>query len=204
MFTRYLRLFTLHAVEQNVGHQRLLRARLVTVRYSLEQMSAQLNIDWQHNPQNSINQARNEIVPRQQLLVNNDDLWHALWEEAPRWEPYRELRERHALPSLAAPPSRALTPYPVSTFSRRLDQTERLLQLTRTALEVANAGLILWQTWRHVRDERYLLHDALRATIEGQEMALEQASDADFVQHYLQAYGDDPVYPILFSEDSDV
>lgn len=204
MFTRYLRLFTLHAVEQNVGHQRLLRARLVTVRYSLERMSAQLNIDWQHNPQYSIDQARDEIVPRQQLLVDNDDLWHELLEEAPRWEPYRELRERHALPSLPAPPSRALAPYPLSPLSRRLDQTERLLQLTRTALEVANAGLILWQTWRRIRDERYLLHDALRATIEGQEMALEQANDADFVQHYLQAHGNDPVYPILFSEDSDV
>lgn len=204
MFTRYLRLFTLHTVEHNVGHQRLLRARLVTVRYSLERMSAQLDIDWQHNPQHSIDQARAEIVPRQQLLVDNDDLWHELLDTAPRWEPYRELRERHALPSLPAPPNRTLTPYPLSPLSRRLDQTERLLQLTRTALEVANAGLILWQTWRRIRDERFLLHDALRATIEGQEMALEQATDADFVQHYLHAHGDDPMYPILFSEDSDV
>lgn len=204
MFTRYLRLFTLHTVEQSAGHQRLLRARLVMVRYSLERMSAQLNIDWQHNPQQGIEQARHELVPRLQTLYDNSDLWHELLEDAPRWEPYQALRERHALPSLPTPPTRALTLYPTSTFSRRLDQTERLLQLTKTALEVANAGLILWQTWRRMRDDRYLLNDALRATIEGQELALEQGSDAEFVQRYLQAHGDDPVYPILFSEDTDV
>lgn len=204
MFTRYLRLFTLHAVEQHAGHQRLLRARLVTVRYSLERMSAQLNIDWKNDPQQGIEQTRDEIVPRLQTLYDNNDLWHDLLEDTPRWEPYRTLRQHHAIPSLPTAPSRALTLYPTHTLSRRLDQTERLLQLTKTALEVANAGLILWQTWRHMRDERYLLNDALRATIEGHEQALHHASDADFVQHYLQAYGDDPAYPIIFSEDTDV
>lgn len=196
-FTRYVRLYTLHTLEQTAPHPRLLQARITTVQYVLQQLPTSLDADWNLDAQQGVALTRALTVERIDELLGNEARWAQLLADASRWQPYQTLREQSAVPTL--PTQRFL---PTGTrLSRRIAQAERLLQLTQTAIEVANAGLVLWQSWRRFRDERLLLQDSVSALIERQEQALDHALDPGYVQHYLQECGDDPAYDVVFGDE---
>ncbi len=192
-FVRYLRLYTLHAVEQTATHQRILQARVTTVRYVFQPLSRELNQDWQTDASQSVDKARSIIIPRLHNLLDDDTEWQHLLHETDRWQPYLELRRAGAMPSIPQIPASK----PVS----RLGRAERWLQITKTALEVANTGLVLWQSWRRFQDERRLLQDSIRAMLTGGERALDHALEPGFIQGYLAEHGDDPAYDAIFEED---
>jgi hypothetical protein len=200
-FTRYLQLYTLHQIERSpYGRREILHIRLSVVHHALRQLPQGLNEQWRADPQAGIEQARELIAPRLAQVLEDDTIQQQLL--APRnWQPYHTLRGQHALPALPPPPTLTPNTSTLSVFDRRLQQAERVLRFTKTALEVANAGLVLWKSWRALRDDQKLVIDALHSTIHGQEQALQNASQSDFVRGYLNAHQHDPVYPAIFDED---
>ncbi len=192
-FTRYLRLHTLHAVEQTAMHQRVLQARITTVQYVMRQLPTKLDGEWHADANQGIALTRDFTAARIHGLLGNEMHWKQLLEDtAASWRPYQALRQQSTIPVLSSA-SRA-------GFAKRLAQAERLLYLTKTAIEVANMGLDLWERWRRFRDERSLLQESVAALVAGQEQALDQALTPGYVQHYLQHRGDDPAYDIVFED----
>lgn len=198
-FTRYLQLYTLHHIEQTPYAQReVLHIQLSVLRYTLQQLPDMLDEQWQNEPQLAIAQTRDILMPRIAGLLDDDTIRQRVLKPTD-WQPYHVLRQQHAVPQL--PKMAAQETHLVSTFDRRLHQAERILRLTQTAVDVANAGLVLWKNWRALRDERRLVIDALHNTIRGHETALSQGSKVDFVRGYLDSHHDDPVYPTVFNEE---
>jgi hypothetical protein len=198
-FIRYLRLYTLHSVEQSATHRRILQVRIATLHYTLADIPGEFEMLWRNEPAQGVARARQLILPRLETLLNDETAWGKVMAEPPRWQPYLDLRRQRALPELPVLPRLSAAK---NALAYRLDQAERWLQVTKTALDVANAGLALWQGWQKFRDERRLLQDAVRATLLGQNNALDHALERGFVPKYLAARGDDPVYPVLFEGDS--
>lgn len=198
-FIRYVRLYSLHSVEQTATHRRILQARVAILQYTLTHLPGELDSVWKSEPAQGVVQAREFILPRLEgLLDDHSALAHSLV-DVPRWQPYLSLRQNQSLPAIPQFPSLSTS---INTLSYRLGQAERFLQLTKTALEVANAGLVLWQSWQKFRHEGRLLQDAIQATLLGHEGALQHALDPGFIPKYLAARGDDPAYSILFDEHS--
>lgn len=200
-FRRFLQLYTLHQIEHEGHlHKEVLHIRLSIVRYALKQLPANLNQQWQLEPTAGVEQARNIIVTRLARLMEDDGLQQQMVEH--NWEPYHQARSNQVVPAL--PPARVLAPSRAkSVWERRIDQTERLLYLAKTAFEVANAGLVLWRNWRAMRQERPMIVEALRSTIQSQEKALQHGSASDFVRAYLTEHNDDPAHSIVFADESD-
>lgn len=192
-FSRYLQLYTLHFVEQQTPNMRAIHVRLSTVRYLMTDLPQTLNQVWDadHNK----GQALVESLTKQRIhtVIEDERVQQSLL--ATKWHPYATLRERHALPSTIIPTKALPSPTP---FDRRLDQAERVLQIMKTGLEVANAGLVLWQTWQATRNERQQIFEAIKTTIVGQREALDHGNAKDFIEGYLASHKDDPVHPLLF------
>lgn len=199
-FTRYLQLFSLHQVQADKQAVRHIELRLSILHYTLKALPASLNEAWQEDPYTAITKVQSVIRPRIATLMEDSAIQENMLQT--KWEPYQALRQQNAIPQL--PPTQALTPsYHQSLFDRRMAQAERLLYLGKMTLDIANAGLILWHTWRAARDQGQLVIDAVRKTIESQEKALASATSEDFVRGYLAAHNEDPVYPIVFPEESE-
>lgn len=197
-FTQFLQLYTLHQIEHSpYGRREVLHVRLAVLRYGLRQLPGGLNQQWQSDPHRSINQARDVIVPRLARILEDNTVQQQLLQPQD-WQPYHARREAHAVPTL---PASTPTPQTPSGFDKRLHQAEQVLRFTKTALEVANAGLVLWKSWRALRDDNRLVIDALNRTIQGQEQALQRGTDTDFVRGYLAAHQDDPAHRTIFMED---
>ena len=199
-FGRFLQLYTLHQIENSDFVQReVLHIRLSIVRYALQQLPSTLNENWRLDPQQGVDAARQFIVPRLARLLDDEPLQDQLL--AQNWEPYHQLRAENAVPAL--PSARVLAPSNAkSVVSKRIDQAERFLRLTKTAFEVANAGLVLWKSWRAMRNERPVIIDAIGSTIQSQENALQQGKVSEFVHAYLDKHTKDPAHPVVFPDES--
>ncbi|NDJ86801.1 MAG: hypothetical protein GYB66_13020 [Chloroflexi bacterium] len=202
-FVRYLQLYVLHHVQASSANGRILEARVITAHYALSDLPLSVDTAWDMSPSSAVDAAREWIVPRLEALQEDRARWHGLWHNAQRWRPYLALQDQRALPSapdfMVPRPPDSIRP---GLLNRRLDQAERLLRLGRTTLEMLNAGLVLWQSWQQLRDEQRLRQDAIAATLDGQAHALQNASNRDFVQGYLDAHQDDEGHWLIFSPDN--
>lgn len=196
-FRRYLQLFVLHQIEYGQHTQKeILHIHLSVMRYSLRDLPPMLDAQWSE-PEKRDAQVRELVVPRLERLLSDENLQQQTLQQ--NWHPYQLLREQNAVPQL--PPAHVMKPDNISDstgFNQRIDQLERLLHLTRVAMEVTTAGMVLWRNWRALRDERQLLIHAVSNTIHGQERALQLANNEDFVRGYLSEHGNDPAHPIIF------
>ncbi len=195
--SHYLQLYTLHFIEQHTPHQHLVHIRLSAVQYLLADLPDGVEALWQHQQIVQYDLIQQTTQQRLQQLLNDESSQQRLL--ATRWQPYTALRQHHALPTL----DYYSPTIPTASFDRRLDQAERMLRLMKTTLEVANAGLILWQTWQASRNERQQLLAAIRATLVGQAQALEASTAQDFITGYLAAHTHDPVHQMLFDNPED-
>lgn len=197
-FIRYLRLYTLHTIEQTSTHQRFLQVRLATYHYIFTHLPSGLDKTWQIEPNQGVHEASQWILPRLETLLNEQSTWEAVLETSPHWQPYLALRQTQSFPSV---PQFYSLPSPQNKLAHRLGQAEQWLRATQTALELVNTGLVLWQNWQKLRNERLLLQDAIQANLASQYQALQHSLAPGFVPKYLNAHGDDPVYPFLFDQD---
>lgn len=196
-FSHYLQLYTLHFVEQNTSQQRLIHIRLSTVQYLLSHLPNDIETAWQQEHTINLEVVQRTTAHRVQQLLDDPIAQQRLL--TTHWQPYQALRQHQALPEVPRIRPAAQT----TGMERRIDQAERILQLMKTTLEVANAGLVLWQTWQATRNERQQLIDAIRTTLQGQTEALQVGTAQDFVTGYLAAHTDDPIYPLLFDQSED-
>jgi hypothetical protein len=217
-FIRYLRLYTLHSLEQSASNSVYLQTRVATLRYVLSNLPKSLDVEWRQDTNLGINAAQDIITPRFEQLLAEEDIWRVLHSDgqASELRSYWGLRQAstHVLPTiqtLSPRPSviRSITPTSQNKWMQRIYQAERWLDVAYKTIEVANLGLQFWQNWkigreqqRLLQDQRWLLKDSVQATVTGQQVALGQASDPSFVQHYLLEHGDDDVYDVLFEDDS--
>jgi len=217
-FIRYLRLYTLHSVEQSASDSVYLQARIITLRYVLKSLPKTLDTDWQQHTDLGITSAQEIIFSRFERLLAEQDSWQSLHldEQAPELKSYWGLRQtgQQALPitnALIPTPSltRSIVPHSPNKWMQRIYQAEKWLDITRKTIEVANLGLQFWQNWKIGREQqrllqtqRLLLNDSVLATLTAQQLALAQAADPNFVQQYLLDRGDDNVYDVLFEDDS--
>ena len=211
-FGRYLRLHGLHLIEEKVTSEVVLRVRIATTRYVTSILPADLEERWRINPVQGVEEARDLIMPRLDMLRNSgDEAWEALSliGQDPRWDQFRQQRDMipGSLP-LSNIPSVPRFPVPLTSFSRRLDNVTRFLQAVHTGIMIADSAVKLWQEWRIGQENvriaqarRLLLEDAVDAAGASQEYVLKQALDPTHVERYLTAGGDDPAYAILFSDD---
>jgi hypothetical protein len=224
VFIRYLRLYVLHQVEQTAiyAHQGVLRTRVATVRYVFTRLPEELDARWQSDARAGAELAREVLVPRLDMLMDEDTAWEKLGltgKDRQTWRPYLEARRRtpggllRALPSVQSlTPWRSTSPVRIeeqtgSRFVQRLDQAQRLLEFTHNALQVADTALKLWQNWKSGQQQRQLLEarrlllqDSLKATLLGQQSALNNSLEPGFVTRYLAAHGDDSAYDVLFGD----
>lgn len=217
-FIRYLRLYTLHSIEQSASDSVYLQARVMTLRYVLKGLPQTLDTAWQQDTDLGIISAQEIIFPRFERLLQEQDSWHSLYqdEQTPELKSYWGLRHagQQALPMTKSlvptrSISRMIVPHSQNKWMQRVYQAEKWLDIARKTIEVANLGLQLWQNWKIGREQqrllqaqRLLLNDSVQATLTGQQLALTQATDPNFVQQYLLERGDDDVYDVLFQDDS--
>jgi hypothetical protein len=213
-FSRYVRLYTLHQIEQP-SDLLLLRVRIETLHYSFAPL-ARLPIDaaYAGDPGAGTDLVRRAVLPRLRTLVDTADPFRemrlgaeqeALWQRyaAGRGLPARPVR----VPVIHAPaPARRLPAH--SRTSERLALAQRALEVVQTAAETASALSALWQNWQIGQErrklleaQRHLLHNAIQAQLEGQERALDHALDRDFVRGYLADLAGDRAYHAVFGED---
>ncbi len=218
-FIRYLRLYTLHSVEQTASNSVYLQARIATLKYVFQHLPKALDTHWQQNTELGIISAQDVLISRFEQLLEDEDGEQSLIlnGEAEIWHPYWTMRQarRFVLPAVKSftptlSISSSIIPYQQNRWMKRINQAERWLDLTRKTIEVANLGLQLWQQWkigreqqRLLQDQRMLLKDSVQATLIGQQAALGQASDPKFVQNYLVDHRDDEVYEFLFEDDDE-
>lgn len=218
-FIRYLRLYTLHSVEQTASDSVYLQARVATLKYMLKGLPKALDTNWQQNAELGIISAQEVLLPRYEQFLADEDGWQSLdlSGETEIWNPYWMIRQAGGFvlpvvktfiptPSISS----SIMPYQQNRWMQRISRAERWLDLTRKTIEVANLGLQLWQYWRIGReqqrllqDQRMLLKDSVQANLVGQQAALGQASDPTFVQNYLMDHRDDEVYEFLFDDGKD-
>jgi len=213
-FGRYVRLYTLHQIEQP-SDLFLLRVRIETLHYSFAPLS-RLPVDdaYAGDPRAGTELVRRAVLPRLQTLLTAPDPFHELrlgTEEESLWQRYAAGRGLPTtpvrIPVIHAPsPARRLPAH--SRTSEWLALAQRALEMIQTAAETASTLAALWQNWqigqerrRLLEAQRHLLHDAIQAQLEGQGRALDQALDRDFVRGYLADHAGDPAYEALFGED---
>jgi hypothetical protein len=223
VFIRYLRLYVLHQVEHHtsVTNLSILRTRIATVRYVFNDLPSQIENQWQADSVSGVSLVQETVIPRFQNLIEDDGAWDILGlagRDNPVWQPYLNLRQTTPGKFLNAIPStRSLVPYqtplptklarPTARFMHSLDRAQRLLEVTQTALQVADTALRLWQNWKVGQAEhklleirRLLLQDSIHAALSGQQSALNQSLEPGFVAGYLEAHGDDDAYDVLFGD----
>jgi hypothetical protein len=213
-FGRYVRLYTLHQIEQP-SDLFLLRIRIETLHYSFVPL-VRLPVDaaYAEDPRAGSDLVRRAVLPRLQTLLDTPDPWSELRLGAGQqtlWQRYAAERGLPAspvrIPVIHAPSAAHRLPARSET-SERLALAQRALEVVQTAAETASALAALWQNWQ-IRQERrklleaqrHLLHNAIQAQLEGQGRALEHALDRDFVHGYLADHAGNQVYDAVFGED---
>ena len=207
-FARYVRLYTLHAVEQS-SDLLLLRVRIATLRYSLVPL-AQLPLDasYAEAPQKGAALVREAVLPRLHALLDARQPFETLeLEEGGRlWQRYAAQRGLPSAPVRvpAVQPPRRISP-PSQRTAARLAQLERALGVVQTAAETAATLASLWQNWQIARGrrdlldlQRLLLQNAIHAQLAGQSAALDHAHDPEFVRGYLAQNAGDAAYDAIF------
>jgi hypothetical protein len=196
-----------------------LQTRVATLRYVLGGLPQFLDADWQQDANLAIIAAQKFIIPRFEQLRTEENIWQMLHSDGQTAEvhSYWGLRQisNHVLPAaktLSPRPSIVRSIMPSNHHNKwmqRIYRAERWLDVAYKTIEVANLGLQFWQNWkigreqqRLLQDQRLLLKDSVQATLTGQQLALDQAADPSFVQHYLLERGDDDVYGVLFEDAS--
>ncbi|MBI5930123.1 MAG: hypothetical protein HY862_12500 [Chloroflexi bacterium] len=221
-FVRYLRLYVLHQVEHTTfTNLSILRTRIATVRYIFNDLPNRLDQQWQADSISGVSLAQETLIPRFENLLADDQAWARLGltgGDYPAWQPYLSLRQTAPGKFIDALPSpRALVPNPPSLpaplarpmahLMVNVERAQRLLEVTQTALQVADTALRVWNNWklgqaeRKLLEARYvLLQDSIHATLSGQQTALNQSLEPGFVTGYLAAHGDDDAYDVLFGD----
>lgn len=222
-FVRYLRLYVLHQVEQHTALTNLgiLRTRIATVRYVFADLPQYIDHLWRADSMRGVSSAQETLIPRFENLLTDDGAWAKLGltgEDYPIWQPYLSLRQSAPGKLLdAIPNTRALVPTPprlpgkfarpAARFMVNVERAQRLLEITQTALQVADTALHVWNSWklgqaerRLIDTRRLLLQDSIHATLASQQSALNQSLDPGFVAGYLAAHGNDDAYDVLFGE----
>jgi hypothetical protein len=218
---RYLRLYGLHLVEHSVSYEVVLRVRVAASRYITSHLPTHLNEHWSVNPHEGVSLAREAIQAQLNTLKQGlETAWSLLGlnqESDPldRFQAQRQQLGREFVPTLATGAGRSLVPVnraaalmlPNNRILSSLHTVQKLLEVTHTALLVADTARQLWYGWRTNQAEykilqarRLLLEDAVRAAEISQDHALQKALDPQFVENYLLTRGDDEAYDILFGE----
>jgi hypothetical protein len=213
-FGRYVRLYTLHQIEQP-SDLFLLRIRIETLHYSFAPL-ARLPIDaaYARDPGAGTDLVRRAVLPRLQTLVDTANPFRELRlgaDQEALWQRYAAGRGLPAspvrIPVIHAPiPARRLPAH--SKTSERLALAQRALEVVQTAAETASSLTTLWQNWQIGQErrklleaQRLLLHDAIQAQLEGQARALDHALDRDYVRGYLADHVGDQAYRAVFGGD---
>ena len=222
-FVRYLRLYVLHQVEQYTTNANLsiLRTRIATVRYVFTDLPKHIDQQWQADSTSGVSLAQEMLIPRFENLLIDDQAWIKLGlmgGDQPVWQPYLGLRQTAPGRFIdALPTSRSLMPSPpplppklarpAARFMLNVERAQRLLEVTQTALQVADSALRVWNNWKVGQAERklletrrLLLQDSIHAALAGQQTALNQSLEPGFVAGYLAAHGDDDAYDVLFGD----
>jgi len=214
-FGRYVRLYTLHQIEQPFDLF-LLRIRIETLHYSFAPL-VQLPVDaaYAKDPRAGSDLVRRAVLPRLQTLLDTSDPWRDLRLDSGQetlWQRYAAERGLPAspvrIPVIHAPSAARRLPARSRT-SERLAVAQRALEVVQTAAETASALAALWQNWqiglerrKLLEAQRHLLHNAIQAQLEGQGRALDRALDRDFVHGYLADHAGDQAYDAVFGQDA--
>lgn len=224
-FARYVRLYTLHQIEQP-GDLFVLRLRIETLRYSFAPLIEPPSINYPRpmpnldaiyvgDPASGAQQVRDAVLPRLQALLDARDPFGELAlldNQQHIWQRYAAERGLPAQPGevpgikLPAPHPRRQLPA-ISKTSQRLATLQRGLETLHTAAQTAATLAALWQNWQIGRaqralldTQRALLQDTIQAQLSGQNQALNRALDQDFVRGYLADHNDDPAHDIVFGD----
>lgn len=212
-FQRYMRLYTLHRVEQ-LSDMVLVRIRIETLRYSFAPLG-RLPLDdaYATDPREGVAMVRGVVLPRLESLLDAPDPFRQLGlldEQNTRWRQYAEARQLPADPvrvPMVVPPLRPTLPTRSKT-AERIARAQQILELMQTAANTASTLVAVWQNWQIGRErrnllqaERTLLHNAIQAQLAGQSSALEGALNPDFVRGYLAEHGSDRADEIIFGDD---
>ena len=222
LFSRYVRLYTLHQVEQPTDLI-MLRIRIETLRYSyapllLSRGTAATEIDaaYRDDPRAGAELIRSVVGPRLQTLSESRDPFDALQLTAGQNALWRRYAAQRGLPSepvrvpvIHAPATAPRLPARSKT-SERLATAQRTLAMLQTAAETASTLAALWQNWQIAQGQRKLLamqqrllHDAIETQIIGQDRALDRATSRDFVRGYLADHAGDTAYDAVFGPSPD-
>ncbi len=218
-FGQYVRLYTLHQLEQPTGLI-LLRIRIETLRYSYAPLLAppavrDVDAAYRDDPRAGAEVVRAAVLPRLQTLLDTRDPFQELQLAAGQetlWRRYAAQRglpaEPARVPTIHAPVAARLPAR--SRTSERLAQVQRTLDLLHSAAETASALAALWQNWQIAQGQRKLLdmqrgllHDAIGSQLAGQDRALDRATSRDFVRGYLADHAGDAAYDAVFGPSPD-
>lgn len=221
-YGRYVRLYTLHQLEQSVTTRDItqviaLRVRVETLRYSVVPLAGlPLDDAYAGDPREGAQIVREAVLPRLYTLLDSRDPWgelrmlpqpESLWEQyaAARGLPDAPVR----VPAIHAPALRPQLPAR-SQWSARMATAQRALEVLQTAAETASTLAALWQNWQIGREQRQLLsaqrlmlQDAIQAQIGAQDRTLASSADRGFVRGYLAERGGDPAYDAVFGADDE-
>lgn len=202
-FVHYVRLYTLHQVEQ--PPDALLWVRIAVLRYSFVPLDRPVvDAAYASDPREGALIVRQSVLPRLFTLLDSQDPLRDLdliGGQAAAWRQYAALRGVPAdpVPVPAIHPPRAARIPARSATAARLAQAQRALELIQTAAETTATLAALWQNWQIGRErrklletQRLLLQDSIRTQLAMQDDALQRGLDRGYVRGYLAAHAGDP------------
>lgn len=211
-FGTYVRLYTLHQIEQPPDV--LLWMRIAVLRYSLAPLDRPtVDAAYASDPREGALVVRQSVLPRLLTLLDSrdplDELDRIGGQDA-AWRQYAALRGVPAepVPVPAIRPFRAPRIPARSVVTARLAQAQRALELIQTAAETTAALAALWQNWQIGRErrklietQRLLLQDSIQTQLAVQDDALQRGLDRGYVRGYLAAHAGDPAAALLEQPD---
>jgi hypothetical protein len=207
-FDHYIRLYTLHQIEQ--PPDMLLTMRIAVLRYSFVLLDRPaVDAAYASDPREGALIVRQSVLPRLLTLLDSRDPFRELEQiggQDAAWRQYAALRGVPAdpVPVPAIRPMQAARIPARSATAARLAQAQRALELIQTAAETTATLAALWQNWQIGRErrklvetQRLLLQDSIQSQLAVQDDALQRGLDRGYVRGYLAAHAGDPAAALL-------
>jgi hypothetical protein len=207
-FDHYIRLYTLHQIEQ--PPDMLLTMRIAVLRYSFVLLDRPaVDAAYASDPREGALMVRQSVLPRLLTLLDSHDPFGELEQiggQDAAWRQYAALRGVPAdlVPVPAIRPMHSARIPARSATAARLAQAQRALELIQTAAETTATLAALWQNWQIGRErrklvetQRLLLQDSIQSQLAVQDDALQRGLDRGYVRGYLAAHAGDPAAALL-------